>query len=248
MRQGDDLTNVIIVSDGPDGSPAIRVTVDLIVFTVRDDRLKVLLIERGIPPFRGQPALPGGFLLADEDAEAAAQRELAEETGVDGHRLHLEQLRTYSAPDRDPRERVVTIAYLAIAPDLPVPAGGGDARRASWESVDRVLSGELTLAFDHGRILRDGLERARAKLEYTTLAAKFCPDRFTISDLRRVYEVVWGISIDPRNFHRKVTKTVGFVQRTDESRAMATGRPAILYRRGPATDLYPPMLRGGGNG
>src|SRR5262245_21285363 len=185
----------------------VRVTADLVILTVRDDRLHVLLVERANPPYQGMPALPGGFLRDDETLDDAARRELAEETALGGDRLHLEQLRAYSAPDRDPRGRVVTVSYLAIAPSLPVPVAGSDAAAARWLPV-----ADLTpLAFDHDDIFADGLERARNKLEDTTLATAFCPETFTIGELRRVYEVVWGIPLDPRNFNRKVTGTDGFV-------------------------------------
>jgi 8-oxo-dGTP diphosphatase len=224
------------------------VTADIVVITVRDHRLHTLLVERGKEPYRGELALPGGFVRGGEDAEAAANRELTEETGLDGRRLYLEQLKTYSRPDRDPRGRVVTVAYLAIAPNLPVPAAGTDARLAVWRPVSDVTSGAVRLAFDHGQILRDGLDRARAKLEYTTLAAAFCPETFTIGELREVYEIVWGTDLDPRNFHRKMLKTEGFLEDTGAKRTQETGRPPTLYRQGPATALYPPMLRGGAPG
>jgi 8-oxo-dGTP diphosphatase len=223
----------------------VFVTVDVVVLTIRDDQLQVLLVERGIEPFRGALALPGGFIHDDEDAEPAARRELAEETALDGDSLYLEQLRTYTAPRRDPRGRVVTVAYLAIAPDLPVPVGGTDARAARWQPVWSVLAREVTLAFDHLDIVEDAVDRARSKLEYTTLATAFCPEVFTMSELRRVYEVVWGVSIDARNFHRKVVNTEDFVEATGERRVLETGRPAALYRRpGPVRTLFPPMLRG----
>jgi 8-oxo-dGTP diphosphatase len=218
----------------------VRITVDPVILTIRDDRLHVLLVERANEPHRGRPALPGGFLRDDETLDDAARRELAEETALGGDRLHLEQLRAYSAPDRDPRGRVVTVSYLAIAPSLPVPVAGSDARAARWAPVDTVTGG---LAFDHDEILADGLERARSKLEDTTLATAFCADTFTIGELRRVYEVVWGVSLDPRNFNRKITSTDGFVVATGETRSPETGRPAALYRRGTATTLYPPILR-----
>jgi 8-oxo-dGTP diphosphatase len=211
---------------------------------VRENQLQVLVVERGNEPFRGQPALPGGFLRAGEDLQAAAERELTEETGLDGAALHLEQLAAYGAPDRDPRGRVVSVAYLAIAPDLPIPAAGSDARNASWEPVSQVRA---KLAFDHTQILDDAAERARTRLEFTTLATAFCADTFTIGDLRNVYEVVWNTPVDPRNFSRKVAHTVGFVEATGERRVPETGRPAALYRRGTATALYPPLLRGGGS-
>jgi 8-oxo-dGTP diphosphatase len=234
---------MIAVTNGVAPNFHMAVTVDIVVLTVRDDQLQVLLVERGTEPDLGAFAVPGGFVRGHEDTDEAALRELAEETGLDGRRLHLEQLRTYAAPDRDPRGRVVTVAYLAIAPNLPIPSAGTDARDASWRPVSDIVSGDIKLAFDHLNILLDGLERARAKLEYTTLAAAFCGEVFTVSDLRRVYEVVWGAPLDPRNFHRKVVNAVDFVEPTGERRVLETGRPAALYRRGPATVLYPPMLR-----
>ena len=218
----------------------LHLTVDLAILTVRAELLQVLVVERAHEPYEGHAALPGGFLRAGEDLREAAERELAEETSLDGARLHLEQLAAYGTPGRDPRGPVVTVAYLAMAPDLPIPAAGSDARAARWEPVDKARG---TLAFDHDQILDDAVERARSRLEYTTLATAFCPDTFTVSDLRKVYEVVWGMSLDPRNFSRKVAHTDGFVQPTGEKRFPETGRPATLYRRGPATLLNPPLLR-----
>jgi 8-oxo-dGTP diphosphatase len=215
------------------------VTVDLVILTIREGGLHVLLVERGNEPYRGSLALPGGFVREGEGLRDAARRELAEETSLDGDRLHLEQLATYGEPDRDPRDRVVTVAYLAIAPSLPVPVAGSDARHARWEPVDRVAR----LAFDHNDILDEALERARSKIEHTTLATVFCADTFTIGELRRVYEMVWGGPVDPRNFNRKVTGTEGFVVATGQTRQPIVGRPAALYRAGPAKALYPPMLR-----
>jgi 8-oxo-dGTP diphosphatase len=215
------------------------VTVDLVVLTIRARALHVLLVRRGIAPHKGRWALPGGFVLLDEDLGAAAERELFGETGVSGAAGHLEQLATYGAPRRDPRGRVVTVAYLALVPDLPAPQAGSDAAAAAWHPVDDVPR----LAFDHPRILADGLERARAKLEYTPLATAFCPPEFTVSQLREVYEAVWGAPLDPRNFHRKVTATAGFVEPLGASTGGGRGRPAQLFRRGPAEVLYPPLLR-----
>jgi len=217
----------------------VRVTVDLVVLTIRDGVLNALLIRRGIPPYKGRWALPGGFVLDDEDLPAAAERELREDTGVATAAGHLEQLRTYGGPRRDPRGRVVSVAYLALLPDLPAPTAGSDAAGAHWRAVDGVQR----LAFDHDEILRDGVERARAKLEYTPLAAAFCPAEFTIAELRGVYEAVWGTDLDPRNFHRKVTTTDGFVRSTGRRRAQAVGRPAELFQQGDADVLYPPVLR-----
>ena len=225
----------------PADFPAFAVTVDLVVLTVREDALCVLVVERGEPPYAGRRALPGGFVHADEDLEQAARRELAEETGLADGTVHLEQLRSYGTPDRDPRMRVVSVAHLALAPDLPTPHAGTDAAGASWVPVTSLPRGEL--AFDHDEVLRDGVERARAKLEYSPLATAFCPPEFTVGELRRVYEIVWGAPLDPRNFHRKATATPGFLEATGARTNRQGGRPAELFRRGPATALLPPLTR-----
>ncbi|MEV6986154.1 NUDIX domain-containing protein [Sphaerisporangium sp. NPDC051017] len=222
----------------------IFVTVDLVIFTVRQDALQVLLIERGNEPYFGLPALPGGYVREGETLDQAALRELSEETGVDGRRLHLEQLRAYSDPERDPRGRIITVAYLALGPDLPQPVAGTDARAAHWMPVASVVE-SASLAFDHSVILRDALERARSQLEYTTVAAVFCTEPFTVGDLRHIYEVVWGFSLDPSNFRRKVTHAESFLVPTGGRRYPDVGRPAALYRRGPARLLVPPLLRSG---
>jgi len=224
--------------------PAVMLAVDLVILTLREWRLHVLLIERGIEPYQGAWALPGGFLQhAEEDLTAAAHRELAEEASLHAETLHLEHLGVYGAPGRDPRGRVVSIAYLAIAPGLPEPIAGTDAAGARWHRVDRVLSGDLRLAFDHRRIVEDGVERARTKLEHSALATAFCGPTFTIADLQRVYEAVWGIPLDPRNFYRKVQKTKGFIVPAGPERKVTAGRPARLFRAGPRKVLYPPMVR-----
>jgi 8-oxo-dGTP diphosphatase len=227
----------------PTQFPVVAVTVDLVVLTVRDDALQALVVRRGEEPHRGRWALPGGFVLPDEDLDAAAARELHEETGLSASDVHVEQLASYGAPERDPRMRVVTVAYLALAPDLPTPRAGSDAADAQWRPVADLLAARRALAFDHADILRDGVERARAKLEYTPLAAAFCSAEFTIAELRHVYEVVWGDPIDARNFHRKVSTTAGFVTETLATSTRDGGRPARLYRRGPAQLLTPPLMR-----
>jgi 8-oxo-dGTP diphosphatase len=219
------------------------VAVDLAIFTVRQDELQVLLVERGKEPFLGFPALPGGYVEGGETLDEAALRELGEETGINGRRLHLEQLHTYGDPGRDPRGRVISVAYLALGPDLPAPRAGTDARAARWAPLQAALDAGAELAFDHSAILREALERARSQLEYTTVAAAFCPEPFSISELRRVYEAVWGLPLDPSNFRRKVTRAERFLEPTGERRPPEIGRPAALYRRGNARLLFPPLLR-----
>lgn len=232
----------------PRDYPPVAVTVDIVLLTIHDGALSALLIRRGAEPFKGQYALPGGFVQPGEDLDQAATRELAEETGAEN--VHLEQLATYGRPDRDPRMRVVSVAYLALAPDPPAVEAGTDAASAEWAPVASFLDASLPrrrkrslLAFDHRQILADGVERARAKLEYSSLATAFCPDVFTVAELRRVYETVWGVALDPRNFHRKITGTLGLLEPTHEVTARGGGRPAQLFRRGPTTTLNPPILR-----
>ncbi|AGZ43355.1 NUDIX hydrolase [Actinoplanes friuliensis DSM 7358] len=156
---------------------------------------------------------------------------------------HLEQLGVYGEPGRDPRGRVITVAHLAIAPRLPEPTAGTDAAAAGWTPVDQILSGNVTLAFDHLRIVRDGVERARSKLESSALGTAFCTEVFTISELQQVYEAVWGTPLDPRNFYRKVQSIPGFLLEDGPPRRTGNGRPAKTYRSGPRHDLYPPMVR-----
>lgn len=222
------------------GHATLRLAVDLVILTVRGDALQVLLVIRGNQPFQGYHALPGGFLREGEDVLDAAIRELREETGLDLATAHLEHLAVYGEPSRDPRGRVVSVTYLAMMPDLPSPTAGSDARAAGWWPVAEVRG---SLAFDHDRILDDAVERARARIEHTTLATAFCPAVFTIGDLRTVYEVVWGRSLDPRNFSRKVINTEGFLESTGMKRLPEVGRPAALYRAGHARLLNPPILR-----
>ncbi|MEU5583168.1 NUDIX domain-containing protein [Streptomyces huasconensis] len=220
------------------------VTVDLAVFTIRDGALHVLLVERGQEPYAGRWALPGGFVLPDESAESAAQRELAEETGLaDVTGLHLEQVRTYSEPDRDPRMRVVSVAFAALVADPPEARGGGDAARAAW--LPYGPGAHRPLAFDHDRILADAHHRIGAKLEYTSLATAFCAPEFTLGELRGVYEAVWGAELDPANFRRKVVGTPGLVEAIPGAARLTGGRgkPAALFRAGTATALHPPLLR-----
>ncbi len=217
-------------------------TVDVVLLTVREARLQVLLVERDTHPFRARLALPGGFVGVDEDLDAAALRRLEHETGVQREAAHVEQLGAFGAPGRDPRMRVVSVAYLVFAPDLPPPRPGPSTRTVGWLPVAEAPGDRL--AFDHARVLAAGVERARAKLEYTPLAASFCPPEFTVAELRRVYEATWGTLLDPRNFHRKVTGTPGFLVPVGRTApGPGGGRPAALYRRGGAALLHPAMLR-----
>ncbi|SMD20965.1 NUDIX hydrolase [Lentzea albidocapillata] len=220
----------------------VAITADLVILTIRDGVLCALVVERGNDPFAGRLALPGGFLRGEESLDETAARELTEETGLDATQLHLQQVGVYSAPDRDPRRpRVVTCAYLAIAPDLPFPAAGTDARAAHWLPVSEVQRSGL--AFDHDEILGDALELARAELQFRTIATAFCAAEFTIGELREVYEAVWGVDLDKPNFHRKVTESAGFVEPSGAKRPSPNGRPAALYRAGGASTLSPPMMR-----
>jgi 8-oxo-dGTP diphosphatase len=229
--------------------PPMAVTVDVVLFSIRQGRFSLLLVRRANHPFKGCWALPGGFVEPDEDLDQAALRELREETGLSElpGGMHLEQLRTYGAPGRDPRMRVVSVAYVAFVPDLPSPKAGEDADLARfWAVRDLVGPDAPELAFDHARIIADGVERARSKIEYTPLAAAFLDEPFTLSELRAIYEEVWGIPQDPSNFRRKVLRLEGFVLPVGElaqPKGPQGGRPADLYRRGAARILWPPLRR-----
>jgi 8-oxo-dGTP diphosphatase len=229
------------------------VTVDVVALTVRDGELSVLLINRLLEPFRGKPALPGGFVLAGEELLEAATRELAEETGVEHLPGYLEQLGSYGPRGRDPRGDILTVAHLLLAPDFPVLSAGSDAEHAAWYPVREVRGGAVQLAFDHDRIMADAVERAKSKLEYSPLGAAFCGEEFTIAQLRAVYEAVWDTRLDPRNFHRKATGTPDFLEDTGRMTTGDTGRPAALFRLAAAARpaagqpakavLNPPIMR-----
>jgi 8-oxo-dGTP diphosphatase len=199
------------------------VTVDAIVFTIRQNQLQVALIKRGIEPFLGTWAIPGGFVQANESLEAAVTRELAEEVGV--HDVYLEQLYTFGHPLRDPRGRVITVAYFALlaSENITPLTAATDAAEAQWFPCDDLPP----LAFDHREILDLALERLRAKLEYSTVAFALLPQAFTLTQLQKVYETILSRPIDKRNFRKKIL-SLGFLEETQE-RSGGAHRPATLY-------------------
>ncbi len=203
--------------------PHLAVTTDIVIFTIRDERLQLLLIKRGLAPFQGSWALPGGFVNPEEALDACARRELEEETGLAD--IFLEQLYTFGRPDRDPRERVITVAYYALIPSNKLALyAASDAEAVGWFDAEALP----VLAFDHKEIVTVALERLRAKLDYSTLAFQFLPDTFTLSDLQRVYEIILGEAIDKRNFRKWVLA----LDQIEETGALRQGshRPAKLYR------------------
>lgn len=226
----------------PNAFPPFAVTVDIALMTLVEDELRMLLIQRGVEPDKGYWALPGGFVQENEDLLAAAERELTEETGVTAK---LEQLKTYGEPQRDPRMRVVTVAYWAILPNLPTPRSGTDASHAELVPVFELESKRLNLAFDHEKIANEAIEKARESLETRTVASRFCQPEFTIADLRNVYNAVWNTKLDPGNFQRKVKQSEGFLTPTLDKTPSTEkgGRPAMLWSAGPADKLDPPIQR-----
>lgn len=219
------------------------VAVDIALLTIREGRLKLLLVEPDAPHLRGWWALPGRRVRDDENLDHTAHRSLQELAGITAPEAHLEQLRTYGEVSRDPRGRVVSVAYLALT---PTPEDPPDETRARMVDVDQLGRASFSsLAYDHARIVADALERARSKLEYTALATAFVEEPFTLAELRGVYEAVWGVHLDPANFRRKVASTRGFVEPVDglAQPGPGGGRPAKLYRRGPEQRLHPAMLR-----
>lgn len=204
--------------------PHPAVTTDIVIFTLRDQQLKLLLIKRAGDPYKGKWALPGGFVQMDEDLESGARRELAEETGING--VYLEQLYTFGAVDRDPRERVITIAYYALIPSDKIQLQAAtDAEAVGWFGLDELPP----LAFDHKDIVAMAHQRLVAKLDYSTIAFQFMPREFTLSELQEVYEIILRAEMDRRNF-RKWILALEQIEETGEERREGAHRPAKLYR------------------
>ncbi len=200
------------------------VTVDVVIFTLQNRELHVLLVKRRNWPYEGYWAIPGGFVNMDETLEQAARRELAEETGV--RDVYVEQLYTFSAPDRDPRTRVISVAYIALV------RADAQRLRASDESTDvrwfAVRERPMPLAFDHDQILDYAISRLRSKLEYTTLAFQLLPEVFSILELKHIYEQILGEKLDKGNFYRKI-KEADILEETNLMRE-GRGRPTRLWR------------------
>lgn len=205
--------------------PRPAVTTDIALFTIRDGHLEILLVRRAGPPHADAWALPGGFVAPDECLEDCALRELAEETGITG--VYLEQLYTFGAPRRDPRERVISVSYYALAPLQRVAGAvaGSDAAALAWFPVGTLPA----LAFGHDAIVGRALERLRAKLDYSTIAFQFMPRKFTLGELQEVYETILGAPLDKRNFRKRV-QAFGLVHPLGEMRRAAGRRSAALYR------------------
>lgn len=217
----------------PSKYPAFAVTVDVVILTMSDGKLHVLLVRRGVAPFKGMWAIPGGFKRPNETLYEAARRELAEETGVDGATL-LTQLGAYGDPGRDPRMSVVTIGYLAVLREVGALVASTDAASAALLPVPEALSGEVELAFDHEQIVRDAIERVRVDLDLTGIATAFVGPTFTLAELRAVYEAAWGVHLDGANFRRSVVSEDGWVIPTGRRARPGApgGKPAELYRAG----------------
>jgi 8-oxo-dGTP diphosphatase len=218
--------------------PRPSVAVDLVIFTIIDATLRILLVKRNQHPFKGAWALPGGFVRVGEtaaqqgeDLDQAARRELEEETGLSAERVFLEQLYTFGRANRDPRMRVISVAYYALVrPDLaPIIKAGGDAGDVQWFEVGALKKAEL--AFDHREILEMALERVRNKLDYSNLAFDLVPMTFTIPELRTVFAIVLDKAQDPGNFRRRFNRMLeeGLIEKAPGKRITAS-KPATVYR------------------
>lgn len=186
-----------------DASP-VAVSVETVLFTIHNGKLAILLVRRGIEPYRGTWALPGAFVRPDETLDAAAARALARVAGVETDEAYLEQLASYGELDRDPTMRVVTVAFLGACHRLRPPEAGPGMGSVTLKPTAMIENDRIHLAFDHRKIVLDALRRLRFKLQYTTLATRFCKAEFTITELRRVFETIWNTRLDPGNFQRKI--------------------------------------------
>jgi 8-oxo-dGTP diphosphatase len=212
--------------------PVFAVTVDVVIFTMHEGRLHVLLIRRAGSPFAGFWALPGGFKKPDETLDAAAARELFEETRIEAP-AHLAQFRAYGDPGRDERTNVVSVVYTAIVPDLGPFAAGGDADDVRLWPVSEALADEFPFAFDHRQMVSDAVEHARGEIERTDLATRFVANTFTLTQLRSVFEEFWGERLDPANFRRSLLpEGEAFVESTGTTAPPGPegGRPPELFR------------------
>ena len=200
------------------------VAVDVVLFTIQGNTLKVLLVKRQRPPYRGMWALPGGIVGTDESTDAAALRELQEETNIGN--IYLEQLYTFGEPNRDPRGRVITVAYYALVnwQRFQLKARQQEVSEADWFAVRRLPE----LAFDHRRIVEYALERLRSKINYTTVGFQLLPKQFTLTELQKSYEVILGQRLDKRNFRRKMLQ-LDIMEETKDFRMNGRQRPARLY-------------------
>ncbi len=204
--------------------PHPAVTVDCAVFGLDDADLKVLLIRRKIEPFSGKWALPGGFVRIDESIDSAARRELSDETGLS--RLYLEQLYTFGEPDRDPRERVISVAYYALVKlSAHTVQAATDAAEVAWFPVAELPK----LAFDHERIVETAMKRLKAKVRYEPIGFELLPEKFTLGELQRLYEAVLEQSLDKRNFRKKIL-SMELLEALDEYQQDVAHRAAQFYR------------------
>ena len=201
--------------------PHPAVTTDCVIFGFDGSELQVLLIERGIEPFKGKWAFPGGFLNMDETAGEGAMRELKEETGLEN--AYIEQFNTYSEPGRDPRERVITIAHYALVRIQEVK-GGDDAAKAQWFPIDEVPQ----LAFDHDKILRDAMRKLRERIHFEPIGFELLPEKFTMRELQILYESILGVKFDRRNFAKKMMH-YELLNQLDETIRPTAKRDALLY-------------------
>ena len=202
----------------------MKVTVDLVIFTIQSEKLKVLLVKRGIPPFKGQFALPGGFVHEGESLEDAAVRELREETGIAD--VYLEQLYSFGEPGRDPRERVITIAYYAlISADRSALAAGTDAAEAAWWPVGKLPA----LAFDHQEIFDKCIQQLQKRVQEHPLGFNLLPKKFSLRELQNLYEAILDIKMDRRNFRKKFF-SMDFLIDLKEMEQNVPHRPGKLYK------------------